>query len=123
MTFTPVDSTSASALGSLSLEDIQQDVREDVEEAYAYLSDKPTQRLRAAFADKTAAAVWLAQANVYCRVRPAGEIRIRKSPTRNLPDGTIDFRVADLLPDNGKDEIREAVKAATAPPAKVTAKK
>lgn len=118
-TFVP---TAAAAGGNagLTLEDIPQDIKDDIEEVYAYLKTNPAGRMRTpAFVDsngnpsKQNALAWQAMATAYCRLRPAGEIRFRKSPTKGLPDHIFDFRVTDLV-DNGTNGIRDAVEAAKA---------
>lgn len=107
--------TAANGTPTLTLEDIPQDVRDDIEEVYAYLKTNPAGRMRTPkFASKQEALAWQAMAVAYCKVRPAGEIRFRKSPTKGLPDTVFDFRVTDLLPDNGTDGINEAVEAVKA---------
>jgi len=124
--------TAAGGTSALTLEDIPQDIRDDIEEVYAYLKTNPAGRMRTpAFPTKTEALAWQALATAYCKLRPGGEIRFRKSPTKGLPENVFDFRVTDLLPDNGSEGIRNAVEAAkataqetpTPPPAKSGARK
>lgn len=111
----------ASGTAALTLEDIPQDIRDDIEEVYAYLKTNPAGRMRTpAFPSKQDALAWQAMATAYCKLRPGGEIRFRKSPTKGLPDTVFDFRVTDLLPDNGTDGINaavDAIKAQAAAPA------
>lgn len=128
--FTFITTATNAAGVSLGLDDIPQDVKDDVEEVYAYLKANPTGRMRTpAFASKTEMLTWVALVQAYCAVRPAGVLRFRKSPTRNLPENVMDFRITDPLPDNGAEGIAaavEAVKAAAKPtlptPAKATRK-
>ena len=109
-TFVPTNAPAGS--NELTLDEIPQDIRDGVEEVYAYLKTNPAGRMRTpAFADKNAAAVWQALTTAYCKVRPAGAVRFRRSPTRNLPENVIDFRITDLAADNGKDAIQDAVNA------------
>lgn len=116
LNFTAVQATSASSAGEgLTLEDIPEDVRLDVEEVYKFCKENPTARMRTPqFASKTEALAWQAMATAYCALRPAGAIAMRRSPTRGLPDTQFDFRIKDL-PDatNGTNAVRDAVTAAT----------
>ena len=94
----------------LTLEDIPQDVRDDCEEVYAALKTNPG-RMRVAFDTLAELNTYIAQATAYCRLRPAGPIRFRKSPTRKLPATTMDFRITDLQTEN--EEVTEGIRNAT----------
>lgn len=137
--FSFIPTSAGTTPAATTLDAIPDDVKTDVEEVYNYLKNHPDGRMRTpAFvdadgnADVAAAKRWFAQAQAYCRLRPAelgGELRIRKSPTRGLPDNIIDFRVSDMpKPDANAQAINNAVtavKAAAAtpqPPAKATRK-
>lgn len=44
----------------------------------------------------------------YVAQRPAGVLRIRKSPTREMPDNVMDFRITADLESNGKKNANSA---------------
>lgn len=48
----------------------------------------------------------------YLAQRPAGILRIRKSPTRDLPDNQMDFRITANLEENGKKDSAKKSSAA-----------
>jgi hypothetical protein len=82
----------------LPLDAIPQDIRDEVEEAYAALKQTPG-RLRVQFTDKSELTLFVKQVTSYCAQRPAeigGPIRFRKSPTRGLPDTMMDHRITDV---------------------------
>lgn len=80
----------------LSLDQIPEDIRKDVDEAYKLLKANQG-RFRVSFPSEGEANAWILLAKAYCKVRPDGEIKFRKSNTRDLPAGTFDFRVTDLM--------------------------
>jgi len=117
LTFTPIQQTSSAsnAGNGLTLLDIPQDVRDDVEEVYAYCKANPTARMRTPeFADKNAALAWQTLATAYCALRPNGAIGFRRSPTRGLAENVFDFRIKDLPDPNATNAVRDAVEAAKA---------
>lgn len=95
----------------MELDAIPQDIRDDVEEAYKACSENPNGRIRAEFDDKAELTRYESLVKAYCNVRPAGQIRFRKSPTKGLAENVMDFRITDLKTENEKatDEIRDAV--------------
>ena len=110
----------------LALEDIPQDIRTEVEEAYAGMKANPYGRFRASFDTAEEMATYIAQVTAYCAQRPAGAIRFRKSPTRNLPDNTMDFRITDLKTEAEQktEQVRTAIAGVpgmVAPPEVATA--
>lgn len=107
--FVPTASPGAPAL--IDFDEIPQDVVEDVEDVYATLKANPNGRMQIVFKDKAELATFVIQATSYCAQRPAGQIRLRKSPVKDLPDNVLAFRVTDLLTENEAktEEIREAV--------------
>lgn len=116
-TFTFVASASPSAPKSLTLADVPQEVRDACEESYEALKTNPNGRLRAEFDSKQELLQFCTLAATYCENRPAGRIRFRKSPTRNLPDNAMEFRISDPLTasDEATADIREKTAAANAP--------
>ena len=111
-TFIPTQSTANSS--SVTVDEIPEDVRKDVEAVYAALKTNPNGRMRVTFANKTEALQWIAVASTYCKIRTAGPIRFRRSPTKGLAENVVDFRISDI-PKTGTDEIREAAAALTTP--------
>lgn len=108
--FAFIPTQQAASTSTLTVEEIPEDIRKDVEEIYAALKQNPNGRMRVEFASKTEALQWVQVASTYCKIRPAGAIRFRRSPTRDLPDNVVDFRITDI-PKNGTEEIREAAAA------------
>lgn len=109
-TFIPNVSASATT-STLSLDDIPEDVRTEVEEIYAALKSAPDGRMRVQFDTVDELRQYQRWATAYCAMRPDGAIRFRKSPTRGLPETVIDFRITDLLTEN--EEKTADVRAAT----------
>lgn len=93
--FVPTASAS-NTTAVLTLEDIPQDVRDEVEEIYNALKTNPNGRMRAEFDTKEELAAYTTQVTSYCQVRPGGVIRFRKSPTKGLPETAMDFRITDV---------------------------
>jgi hypothetical protein len=96
----------------LSLEDIQADVRQEVEEVYETLKTNPG-RMHAEFATLAELNTYIAQVTAYCALRPAGEIRFRKSPARGLKPTEMHFRITEKQTPNEKvtEEIQTATEA------------
>ena len=119
LTFIPNASSKGSAGLSLTMDDIPEDVRNDVEEVYKALKTNPG-RMRVSFATLAELNTYIAQVTAYCQLRPEGEIRFRKSPSRGLPATTMDFRITDKQTpaEETTEEIREAVTAVKATAAK-----
>lgn len=121
-----ISETSSFGPAEMDLADVPQDVRDDVEDAYKICKANPTGRIRGVFETKTELNQFYAQATAYCAQRPAGAIRIRKSPTKGLTDNVMDFKVTDLKTptEEATEQVREATAAANAPAkaAKRTAK-
>lgn len=103
---------SKSVPAQLSLEEVPEEVRKEVEEVYATLKTNPG-RMRVSFGTLAEMNTYESQVKAYCKLRPAGEIRFRRSPTKGLPKTTMDFRITDLLTANEEktEEIREATEA------------
>lgn len=110
--FIPNNVSKSSNGVQLSIEDIPEDVRKDVEEVYTTLKTNPG-RMRAEFATLAELNTYIAQVTAYCALRPAGEIRFRKSPTRGLKPTQMDFRITDKLTPNEQttEEIQQATEA------------
>lgn len=109
LTFIP--QTGSGATPNLTLEDIPEEVREEVEQVYVALKTN-TGRMRAEFDTIAEVKTYETLVKAYCALRPAGAIRYRKSPTKDLPKTAIDFRVTDITAgEAATPEIREAVEA------------
>lgn len=122
-----VPHASPSAIPTLALDAIPQDVRDEVEEIYAALKANPNGRMRAEFSTKDEALAYQTQATAYCALRTvavknedtgkveivAAPIRFRKSPTKGLADNVLEFRITDLKTENEEktEAIRDAVNA------------
>lgn len=116
----------------IALEDVPQDVRDEVEEAYAAMKSNPNGRFRATFDTKAELLQFLAHANAYCANRPeaftvtdengvesvvlGGPIRFRRSPSKGLAENVMDYRVTDIQTEEEKrtEEIRKATAVANA---------
>lgn len=97
-TFIP--NTAAGTL--IPMDEIPDDVKDDVEEAYKLLSQADG-RIRVEFDTKEEKAVFSRQAASYCAQRPEGKLKFRWSPSKGLPETSGDFRVTRDLEGNGKD--------------------
>lgn len=106
----------------IDLDQIPEDVKAEMEDAYRNLKENPGGRFRAEFDKPEEIAVFVGQATAYCEQRTvngvAAPIRFRKSPTKkgSLTPTQLDYRVTDLLTDNEKttEEVRDATAAANA---------
>jgi hypothetical protein len=102
------------------------EIRQEVEEMYAALKVADG-RFVIEFDTEQEVAEYEGQVKAYCKLRPAGEIRYRRSPAKNLPKTTIQFRITDVV--TKAEEATQAVKDAAAKantatpetPAKLTA--
>lgn len=118
LTFIPNAQSKGTASAGMSLDDIPQEIRTDVEEVYTALKTNPG-RMRVNFDTIAELNQYIAQVTAYCNLRPEGKLRFRKSPTRNLPATTMDFRITDVPPDEAvTDGIRQDVEAVKAVAAK-----
>jgi hypothetical protein len=117
--FIPQAASKSAGQPMLTLDDVPDGVRKEVEEVYETLKTNPG-RMRAAFDSLAELNTYISQVKAYCDLRPAGAIRFRKSPARNLKPTEMEFRITDLQTENEKttEEINNAVDAV-----KATAKK
>lgn len=90
----------------MALEDIPDEVRNDVEETYALLKRQPG-RVSVSFPSEGELNKYVNLVKAYCKVRPGGEVRFRKSPTRNLAKTTMEFRITDLKTED--EEVTEGI--------------
>lgn len=84
----------------IALDDIPQDVRDEMDDAYKTIA-KSDGRIRAEFDTEEEALLYCKQAASYCG-QHSPVWKFRRSPTRNLPPTTVDFRVTADLAENGK---------------------
>lgn len=99
----------------IPLDRIPQEIKDEVEEIYAALKTNPNGRMRAEFDTKVELLTYHAQIVAYAALRPVelgGPIRVRRTPTKGLPDTIMDYRITDLL--NEKEKETEAIRAAVA---------
>jgi hypothetical protein len=105
------------SVATIPAAEIPVDVIAEVEEVYAALKANPNGRMRAEFDTKAELNTYMTQVMSYCRQRQVnGELaplRFRKSPTKNLPETTMDYRIGDPLPD--KDAIDTPTDGPAAP--------
>ena len=92
---------STTADGLIPMEDIPDDVKTDMEDAYKAISQNDG-RIRFTFDDKAELELFFKQAVSYCRQHEP-VWKARKSPTRNLPDNVMDLRVTADLEANGSN--------------------
>lgn len=108
-TFVPTTTKAGSIL--IPLEEIPEEIKAEVEAMYAGLKANPNGRMRIAFEKAEEVGEYVLQVTSYCEQRPEGAIRFRRSPTRNLPDTMVDFRISDLP----KEEPTAGLVAPTVP--------
>jgi len=111
------------SVATIPAAEIPADVIQEVEEVYAALKANPNGRMRAEFDSKEELHQYMTQVTSYCRQRTvdgvAAPLRFRKSPTKNLPETTMDYRIGDPLADkNAIDTPTDG--PATTPAAPVT---
>lgn len=98
------NANAASGSEDVPLDQIPEEIRQEVEEAYAALKSNPNGRLRATFDTEAELNEYVRQVRSYCAQRPAGVVRFRKSPTRKLPSNVMDFRITDAKDDDTPEE-------------------
>lgn len=85
-----------------ALEDIDDDVKAAIEDAYKYNEDSPAERLEAAFTTQEKAEEFLKDARAYAFQRPAGRLVVTGNTTKK---GQARFRVAAYVaPEDGEEE-------------------
>ena len=92
-TFVPTGAKGGPVL--LTLDQIPDEVKAEVEAIYVGLKANPNGRMRVAFDTADEVKLYELQVKSYCEQRPEGVIRYRRSPSRGLPDNAIDFRISD----------------------------
>lgn len=110
-----IPATKSTTSNEMSLEDIPDEIKNDAEEVYALLKTNPG-RVSVTFPSAGEAEKYVNLMKAYCRVRPDGEVRFRRSPTRKLPAGTVEFRITDLQTEEEATtaDIRQSVDAVKA---------
>lgn len=116
------------SVATIPLAEIPADVIAEVEEIYAALKANPNGRMRAEFDTKAELTAYMTQVSSYCRQRTidgaAAPLRFRKSPTKGLPETTMDYKVGDIPPAKESAPADAAPEApATTAPAAATGKK
>lgn len=84
----------------LSLDQIPQDVKDFVEDVYKKQRNAMG-RERVEYDTPEELAVEFKQMTAYCAQRPAGILKIRRSPTRGLPENVMDIRITADIEANG----------------------
>lgn len=111
LTFIPQATSKSSGPRILSLDEIPDEVKKDAEEVYEALKTN-TGRMSASFGSVVELNTYVAQMKAYCDQRPNGAIKFRRSPTRNLPATTMEFRITDIPEgEQATDGIRDAVES------------
>lgn len=82
------------------LEEIPQDVKQYVEEVYTRQRKVPGRERASYDTVKELDTEWKQMVD-YAAQRPQGILKIRRSPTRNLPETTMEFRVSADVEANG----------------------
>lgn len=98
--FVPNATPQSATATELELTDIPRDIREEVEAIYVALLAAPAGRMHIEFDTVQELQEYVRYAQGYCLLRPAGQIRFRKSPVKGKetrPDTHLDFKVTDLL--------------------------
>jgi hypothetical protein len=112
------------SVATIPAAEIPADVIAEVEEIYAALKANPNGRMRAEFDSKEELNQYMTQVVSYCRQRTVegapAPLRFRKSPTKGLPETTMDYRIGDLPA--VKPETTSATPAAPAATPATTAK-
>lgn len=87
---------------------IPQEVKDEVDELYAYLRDNPTEEGYAEFDGVSDEAIvkekaeWLKFARAYCLSREAGALKFRQLPSKHLPASAVRFTITADVPANGE---------------------
>lgn len=96
--FVPTSADGSAA--TLDIDEIPADVKAEVEEVYAALKANPNGRMKATFDTKAELDTYRTQVISYCVQRTvdgvAAPLRFRKSPTKNLPETVMEFRIGDI---------------------------
>jgi hypothetical protein len=113
------------SVATIPLNAIPADVIEEVEEVYAALKANPNGRMRAEFDTKAELSTYMTQVVSYCLQRTVNDapapLYFRKSPTKGLPETSMDYRISDPKPP--KDETATAApETPAAAPEKASAK-
>jgi hypothetical protein len=89
------------AAGSATVIDVPQSVKNDVEETFKSLTTNPGTEAHLSFKDEDERLVWTKQARHYCSTRPAGALRFRQLPSKNLPANEMRLQITADLEANG----------------------
>lgn len=112
------NATGSSGPALISLNEIPQEVKDEVEEIYKALKENVDGRMRVEFDNKAECERYMKQVISYCTQRPNGKLRFRKSPTRGLQPNVMDFRITDPVAEDAPEASTPAsAPAETATPA------
>jgi hypothetical protein len=87
--------------GQAALVEVPQEIRDEVDSLYAHFSEHPDQEGYAEFDTVDELRDWQRLAAAYCKHREAGALRLRKKPSKNLPDTHMRFQITADLEENG----------------------
>lgn len=82
--------------------DVPEEVKKEVEAAYALLLKNPGNEGHAGFETEEERLTWTRQARAYCQTRDKGALRFRQLPSKNLPDNELRFQISNDLEANGQ---------------------
>jgi hypothetical protein len=91
--------------------EVSDEVVQEVEETYAFLTANPNQKAQAKFGSVNEKNSWLRQVRAYAAGREGGALKFRLLPDKAnaLPDTEIYFRLTADLPANGaRNDIKHA---------------
>jgi hypothetical protein len=97
------------------LEDIPKDVKDFVEEVYAKQRKRPSRERVPYDTEAELKAEWKLMVD-YCAQRPQGILKVRRSPSKDLPPSTMDIRiVADVEANGARNAGNDRREPANAP--------
>lgn len=88
--------------GRVSASEVPEDVQNDLEESYEYLRTNPGTEITASFEDKKELLLFVRQARTWAETRPAGPLRFRRMPRKNLAENVMVFNITADLEEGGK---------------------
>lgn len=92
--------------GQTSAAEVSQEVKDDVDGLYAYLTENPKEEGRAEFDTLDERKSWIKQVRAYCPTREAGALKFRILPSKSLPITTMRFQLTADLPTNGSRNVK-----------------
>lgn len=90
------------AKGRSSVAEIPAEVKEEVEQAYEFLTANPDKEGYAVFDTKEEKTQYAAHVRGYCASREGGVLKFRILPSKNLPETHMRFSLTADLPENAE---------------------